>query len=329
MATGVAMADSVLAQDISLNYESLSSMEEPLATEVGDMTLVLTGLLDTRLTIDGEDNRDSAEPGLIGNFQFSSLAQLPNRWRVGLAYFGQYATDPTSVFGTGEGYADNAALSVGGSWGTVLGGNVSGTVRERTRRLRGAGNAALALDDFLGELDDWSGGYAGRFGPWVVGAVVDGDGNVDLGAMFQRPIAVNDYRLTARFAKGAYTSADRRRFDTRAAGGVGELIYGSSAYDVGVVYERLSSGGLDMDRWYVSAGARTKTGVLSLSVEGHYGQIEGQDEVSAALGVQYDLARGLSVNLGLNRAEAEAIVDGASFLDIKETKAVLSLRYSF
>ena len=104
-------------------------------------------------------------------------------------------------------------------------------------------------------------------------------------------------RLTARFAKGAYTSADRRRFDTRAAGGVGELIYGSSAYDVGVVYERLSSGGLDMDRWYVSAGARTKTGVLSLSVEGHYGQIEGQDEVSAALGVQYDLARGLSVNL--------------------------------
>ena len=87
MATGVATADSVLAQDISLNYESLSSMEEPLATQVGDMTLVLTGLLDTRLTIDGEDNRDSSEPGLIGNFQLSSLAQLPNRWRVGLAYF--------------------------------------------------------------------------------------------------------------------------------------------------------------------------------------------------------------------------------------------------
>ena len=162
----------------------------------------------------------------------------------------------------------------------------------------------------LGERAERGGGYLGRFGPWVIGAVADEDAGFDLGAIFQRPIDDKDYRLTARVAEGVYTAADGRRFDTRLVAGVGELIYGSTSYDVGVGYERFASRGPDVDRWYVSSGARRKTGMLSLSIDGHYGRIEDGEEISAALGIQYDIARGLSANLGLNVSEARLNVGG-------------------
>ena len=181
---GIVQTCPATAQDISLNYESLSSLEGPLATEIGYMTFVLTGLLDTPLTLDLEDD-DGTDAGFIGNFQISALTQLSNRWRVALTYFGQYVNGQTLVFELGDDdYEDNAALSAGGAWGTVLGGNVSGIVREQTRRLRGAGNASLDFDDVLGMLEDRSAGYVGRFGPWVMSTVVDEDANFDLGAMY-------------------------------------------------------------------------------------------------------------------------------------------------
>ncbi len=329
VAGGLAAASPGAAQTTVLNYESLSSIEEPLAVEVGDVTLTLTGLADVRLTRETEGDDDN-NASLLGNFQVGAATQLPNRWRVGLSYFGQHASDPTSVFGTGKGYTDNAALSVGGYWGTVHAGNVSGVVREQTRRLRGAGNASLALDDALGVLEEESAGYTGRFGPWVVGAVIDKDGNPDLGAMFQRPSGNMDWRLSLRASEGQYTAADdSARFDTTAWGVVGEAIYGSTAYDAGLGHERFSSRQPDAERWFLSAGVRTKTGALTFSLEGHWGEIEGEEEVSAALGLQFDLARGLSANLGINHARAAAILGGMEFIDIESTTTALSLRYSF
>ena len=328
MAAGMAAVESAPAQDVSLNYESLSSLEEPIATEIGDVTFVLTGILDTSLTFDSDT--DDTDAGLLGNFQVSALTQTSNRWRVGLAYFGQYASGKTSDSESEDRYSDNAALSVGGVWGTVLGGDVSGVVREQTRRRRSAGNASLAFDDALGELADRGGGYVGRFGPWVVSTVLDEDGNFDLGATFQRPAGDKDYRLTLRTTEGVYAAADgARRFDTRAVGVVGEFTYGSTSFDAGTGLEQLSSNGREPDRWYVSSGIRTKTGMVSLSVEGHYGRVEGEDEISAALGLQYDLARGLSANLGLNYSKARIALDDARLVDTRESQAVLSFRYSF
>ncbi len=325
---GVAACASASAQTTSLNYESLSSMEEPLAFEIGDVTFILTGLVDARWSVDAEGSNDT-DTGLIGNFQMNALTQLPNRWRLDLSYFGQHASDPTTVFGTGDDYTDNAAINVGSYWGTVSGGNVSGIVRELTRRLRGAGNAALAFDGFLGELEDWSGGYTGRFGPWIVGVVADEDGDLELGTTFQRPAGTRDWRATLRAAEGTFAPAGGWRFDTRGFGIVGEVIYGSTTFDAGAGYERFSSKGPDADRWYSSTGVRWKKGALTLSLEGQIGRIEGKDEASAAVGAQYDIARGLSANLGLNHAKARVALDGAPFLDIEETKTVVSLRYSF
>ena len=116
----------------------------------------------------------------------------------------------------------------------------------------------------------------------------------------------------------------------RAVSGAGEFIYGSTLFDVGVVYERFSSSGPDANRWYVSSGVRTKTGVLSLSLEGRYGQIDGEDEISSRAGSFNTIWRGdCPANLGLNHADAEAILDGAKFVDLEETKAVIFTQIQF
>ena len=146
-AAAMAIAGGAAAQDVSLNYERLSSMEEPLAAEIGGATFVLKGLVDAALIHDAEDGDTDA--GLTGNFQLGALTQLSNRWRVGLTYFGQYVTDETLSTPPDDRYTDRAALSVGGMWGTVAGGNGLRDRSRGTRRGRGAGNAALAFDDAL------------------------------------------------------------------------------------------------------------------------------------------------------------------------------------
>ncbi len=211
-----------------------------------------------------------------------------------------------------------------------MAGNVSELVRDQTRRARGAGAASLSFDDVFGSLADWGGGYLVRMGPWVLSAVVDEEGDFDLGAAYQRPIGEKDYRLTARYTRGAFTSADGlRRFDARAVSGVGELIYGSALFDLGVGHETLSSPGLELEQWYVSSGVRIKIGVVSFSLEGHYGKVEGMEKTSAALGVQYDLARGLSTNFGLNYEDAVVSLGGVNLIASRGTRAVVSVRYSF
>ena len=124
-------------------------------------------------------------------------------------------------------------------------------MREGTRHRRGAGNAELAFDDALGGLADVGVGYTVRLGPWIVGAVVDEDSNFDIGATFQRPIGDTDYRLTGRVTSGVYISADGvRQFDSIAVIGVGEVVYGSTTFDVGVGYEDLPSSAA----WMPAAG---------------------------------------------------------------------------
>ena len=187
MATGGAAA----AQDVSLNYESLSSLEEPIAVEVGDVTIALTGLLDTSLTYDSEEESTDVSPAR--QFPDHRLDPAPEPLAGRGALLREYSSDEGQGSGMEDRYSDNAAVSVGGMWGTLLGGDVLGVVREQTRRRRGAGNASLAFDDILTTLEGRGGAYLGRFGPWVLGTVVDETGNYDIGATFQRPGGDRDY----------------------------------------------------------------------------------------------------------------------------------------
>ena len=322
------------AQDVSLNYDRLSSLEEPIAFDLGQVTVEVTGVIDTPVIIEFDELTDdtSIEAEFVGNFQISASTQLANRWNIGVAYFGQYATAAVDTFDGGADYSDNVAAFVGTSVGTVLGGNVNGQVRELTRRQRGVGNAFLAFDDFYGSLDDWGGAYQGRFGPTVLAGVVDENGDFELGGAFQRPLGQRDIRFSARYRQSEFVAADGiTAFDSSGVGLVGELVYGSTLYDVGLGYETLENRltGADIDRWFLSAGAQTQLGPVRLSGEAHFGQIDGEDEISAALGASYDIARGLSFNLGVNYQKAQAVTDTVTVIDTDEVKAIASLRFSF
>ena len=322
-----------MAQDISLNYDRLSSLEEPLAIEYKNITFVLTGLVDAALTSEQQDNsddqaNDNTGEDVIGNFQISAQTQLPNRLRVNLAYFGQY-TDNTQTISESSSYTDNVGLSVGGAWGSLLSGNVSGTVREQTRRLRGVGNASLEFDDFLGSLEEWGNGYTGQFGPLVISSVIDHDGNIDLGVKYQRPTGTKDYRLTARYMEGFHTPPDgAHQFETKGLSTAGEVIYGSTIFDFGAGGERILSNTIKVDRWWLSSGIRQKIGVHSWSFESQYGQIDNKATRSSALGYQYDLARGLSLNLGINYRKSKVDIGDLISIDRTGKSVLLSLRYS-
>ena len=321
----IALAAGSAQAQVSLNYDNLSSFEEPLAFEIGEATVLVGGLVDVpvRLALDDGIFRDDVGVSLTSNLDISVEMQLPNRWNIGVAYFGQYDENT-------DDYADNVAGFVRTGWGSLIGGNVNGLVREATRRRRGVGNADLAFDDFYGRINRWGGGYSGRFGPTTLTGIVDGDGHFELGAQFQRPIGRRDYRITTRVAKARYLAADGLTdFATIGAGAVGEFVYGSSLFDLGFGYENLQAGGIDLDRWYLSGGAQTKIGVLSLSAAGHYGELDGTPESSASLGVRYDIARGLSTNLGVNARKAQITRDGVSVIDEDEASATASVRYSF
>ena len=324
-AATTALAAGPASGQISLNYDNLSSFEEPLAFEIGEATILVGGLVDVPVTLRVDDSifDGDLDVSLVTNLDITAEMQLANRWNVGVAYFGQY--DENS-----DDYEDNVAGFVRTSWGSLIGGNVNGLVREATRRRRGAGNANLAFDDFYGRINYWGAGYSGRFGPVTVTAIGDADGNFELGGQFQRPIGNKDYRFAARLAKARYLAPDGLSvFETIGAGAVGEFVYGSSLYDLGFGYENLQAGPVDLDRWYVSGGAQTKIGVLNLSAAGHYGELGGSAEASASLGLGYDIARGLSTNLGVNARKAQVVREGTSVVDEDEASAMASIRYSF
>lgn len=315
------------------SYESLNALEAPVSTEFAGFTFELRGRLDSVGSYSFENN-GTPDNRFVGTHRITAEKQLPNRFTVGAQFTGRHediGDDNVDYKGRVRGF-------VGGSWGSIIGGNVQDVVYEDTRRFRGAGRFVgngtreenLHGDGALGRLADWGGGYQGRYGPTTVSAIVDEDSNYDLGIKFQRPIGNKDYRLTARHNTGSVTAADgMTEFDTKAVTGVAEYVYGSTRYDVSGGYEQLESGAIEADRWFTSAGITTKVGVLSLTGEALYGETDGQPETSAVLAARYDITRGLSATAAVDYQDRQINLGGVNFIDAKDTRILAGLSYGF
>ena len=317
------LASAAHAEGFSLNYASLSTLEQPLAIRSGPTTVVVNGVVDggVRLNFDTADLLDKG--GVVANGQATIETELDNRWTVGASYFAQYDTYAHQ-------YNANSAAFIRTSWGTLIGGNVGGVLREDTRRRRGYGNAALAYDDFLGQMGRWGGLYRVANGPFVSGIMIDQNHNVEMGTVYQRPYGTHDVRWSVRGRYGRIRNANgTRRFSTTGAMAMADLTYGSSIYDLGLGFERLAGQGLILDRYFASAGARTKLHGFTMSLEGHIGTIDGSPEYAAAAGIGYALSRGLSTNLGVNYREANVVRNGINVLAGKNESAAFSMRYSY
>ena len=133
-----------------------------------------------------------------------------------------------------------------------------------------------------------------------------------------------------RAAEGEYETDDGSlRFERRGYGAIGEVVYGSTSFDVGLGVEQFSAGGVRATRLNVESGIRRKIMVLDLSLVGQYGRIEGQEAASAALGTQYDMSRGLSANFVLNYEDGSVVLGDVRFLEARDAMAEFFIKYSF
>ena len=330
--SALVLASPARAEDL-LSADTLSTLVEPLAVEIGDTTFTLRGAIDQAAHYNNDTEEWSART--TGDFEVAAETQTDNQLTIQLSYSGEYKSDPGSITDVGfsegeENYTQEFKGSVGSAWGTLVGGNVNDTVANMTSRRQMTGNSALAFENNFGTLGDWVGGYSGRFGPAVIAVIADEDANVDAGFRWSRPLGDRDIGFGARATWGEFTSQDgTTSFDTTGIKLMTDMIYGSTLFDLGLGYEVLDSSKTDVTRAYVSGGVQHKTGALTLSLHGHYGVLDGNEEISASLGGRYDIARGLSANLGVNYARLNANVDGVELVNKDATETVLSMRYGF
>lgn len=319
--TGASLAN---AQGSDLNPDNLSFFEEPLAFEFFGATVQYNHLFDLPVVYDF--NSDDTDLFPRTNFRVNIERQLPNALTIGATYFGSYDDKEDDE------YDDRWEVYGSGVWGRLSGGEVNDTVREKTRRWRGTGNADLQFDNVLGTLAEKDLGlaYGLRISAFTLNVGVDEHGNSDFGFTYERPNQYTDIRFTGRYTNSEIKSIDGTTvFDTDAVGIVAQLEYGSLALDVGLGYEHFDSAAADGERYFVSLGAHYKVRRITLSAEAHWGETDGNDETSYALGARYDLARGLSVNLGYNYAKSDAAINGIALQDVDKSEFLASLRYEY
>lgn len=311
------------AQDRRLFYDQISMVEEPLATQIGDTTFSLRGSIELPAKINNSTKK--AEIGFRGAFEVKAETQLENSLKVATSYAAEYDHLNDDQF------TDKVILSATGFLGSLYLGNVSDMLRENMSRTSGVGNADIAYDGNWGQLGRWSVAHLSRHGPYRAGLAVDQNGKFELGFVFQRPVQTLEHKYSLRLTSGEFKpSGSNTEFDTLSAQGVAELIYGSSLFSLGGGVEHIKGPLSNANRWFVAGGAQTKMGVVSLSADAQYGQLNGQSFVSGALGARYDFARGASVNLGVNYKNADVILDGVQLRkDDNVVEGVLSLRYDF
>jgi len=322
-----AIACSGSVKAVNLNYDNLSSLEEPIATQLGEITFSLSGLVDAAILVpDDVSNQAGNDSFLVGNFQVQAETQLANSWTLGAAYFGSVDTADSAD----ESYTENIALFISGVWGTLAVGDVTGTARELTRRRRGTGNGLLFFADELGTLESLGVSYITRFGPsrWMVTA--DEEGNYEMAGTYQRPMGNKDYRFSLRWQNTEFlTSTQSQAIQSQSLTVVAELTYGSTVLDAGFGVEQLAVSQAEVDRVYLNVGFARKWGAWTSSAEVHVAETDAQSETSVALGLRYEIARGLSANIGINSGDATVSFADIELLESDDTQGTFSIRYSF
>jgi hypothetical protein len=306
-------------QSVPINYDNISFFEEPLAVELGPATFNANIVVDQAVRYSSARKKDSYNTNVIG--QFNVETQLPNSVQVGVKYIANYNRLREN---DDNRYSDDIAFFASDEWGTIAGGNVTGSVRENTRRNKGFGNADLAHDDFIGGLDDTGAFYSVRHNSYITSLTADQEGRAEAGISFQRPIGKSVYFASARVRKGDTSEESANAIDADTYGGavVAKYTYASFLVDGQIGYERLNHNNSSENDTHIfgSIGTQYKYGAYRFSAEAGLGDIDGEDRRSIALGSRVDIARGASVNLGVNYIHEN---------DDDDTMSSASIRYEF
>lgn len=298
-ATSYLMAQQPIA--VPINYDNLSFVEEPLATEIGDVTVSVNGLLDQSVNyhITNPQKNNDTDFNTRALAALNAQTQLPNSWDIRAQYIANFN------YQREEDYQDEFSLGVSDEWGTVAVGNITGSIREKTRRFRPTGNAFLEnSDDFLGKLDQNGILYGVRHNMVELVSAADYKGNFEAAVQYAQPIGQSQYRTSLRFRRA---EIDRNvqlssPADTFGVAWIGGYYYASYLIDAQIGHEMidLKYDDRNVTHNFASLGAQYKYGAYTFSADGGVGEYDSYQTRSAALGTRIDIARGTSLNFGLN-----------------------------
>jgi len=313
------------AFSLGFNYDSFSFIESPVASHVGDTTIELLGLVD----LAGDFAQEAEESSIVSmDLQIGLERQLQSSKTFGTIILGEYQSDLDDAFEA------TAEMYYGGIWGELSLGTVNKKAAELTERNTSAGKASLSFSGTSGSLSNLGLSYSGRMGPSQYAISVDDEGRLGIGGAFQRPIDDKDYRFAINMVSGDFDSDESNpevdfEFDTTSINFLTELVYGSSIFDLALGVEKFDSDERSFNRNYLSLGVAHKVGALSFSAQVLKGDVDGFDQSSYALGAGYDLARGLSLNLGISRSNSDLDKSDLSIQSVETSKEMLSIRYQF
>jgi len=306
-------------QSVPINYDNLSFFEEPLAISLGPATLNTNILLDQEARYDLiEDDND-----YNSRAQMHTLleTQLPNDWQAGLQYFARY--NRLADNDQNDEYTDDLSFFISDHWGTVALGNVTNAVFAEARRSAGFGNANLTNDNFLGDLDETGAFYRFRINAYQLLATVDQEGRGEAAFIYEQPIRTANYFAALRLRKGNISeNADfSSRGDTYGAALVGKFTFASFEANAQLGYENIDDEDQENENHYFgSLGMLYKYGSYRFSASGGLGSYDGDDRRAFSLGSRIDVARGLSLNFGLNYSYVD---------EAEDFKTSSSVRYEF
>jgi hypothetical protein len=293
----------------NLNSDSFSYIEEPLAFSIGVSTFSANAIIDQSINYDTTSDKDSYNTRAIGAVRWDT--QLPNSWFVGMEYTGQF--NRLASGDENKKYEDDFSVSLSDEWGTLSVGNVSDIVSQSTHRVHGTGNATLYNSGFIGALDETAAAYVVNLNSYTWSTVADAEGRFESGLTYHRNMEEHNIFWAARFIKGDTTENETaenvddtalfgEHGETFGAGLTASYTYGSTLADLQIGYENVktNAGNDRNDHAFVSLGLEHKVRRLTVSVQGSLGEYDNEDLRSAATGLRYDLARGMSLNLGLN-----------------------------
>ncbi len=294
----VAHAD---GDSVPINYDSLSFVEEPMAFEIGPATVSVNTIIDQAIQYSTQAEDEDYNTRAISDLSIET--ELPNTAQLKIRYVANY--DRLRK----DSYKDDVAVSLSDEWGTLAAGNVTGSVYELSKRKSSFGNGELANDNFVGALDEDGGFYTVQYNSYRVSVAADKEGRAEAGVSFTRPIGKQNYFASLRARKGDTgedpgdtVTAVGASGDTYGAAAVAQVTYASFLADVQVGYENvdLDNQTGSNDHAFGSVGMQYKQGAYRFSAEGGVGRYDGDDRRAAALGSRVDVARGVSLNLGVN-----------------------------
>ncbi|MCV6594167.1 MAG: porin [Silicimonas sp.] len=283
-----------------LRYDDLSFFEEGLATRIGGATLRFRGLVDQAHLVEPDDAADRDETTLQLSAELEG--QLDNGWNLGLLYLGILRENDDRE--TEHRYA----LFADGAWGRLSFGDVTGALDRAVTLDLGLGQARLARLRHQGALDSQGLHYSQTINAYQAHLAVDQDGEIALGLLYEAPIARGSRSFGLRLASGRLENRESATTngDTLALSGFASYSHGALTFGAELGVEDVDTATGTDQNTHMLVGARWKSGSLSLSGELAHGDFAGTDQDAAALGLRYDVLRGLSFNAGANYLDGGA-----------------------